>query len=45
MYTDAPTYEIDPDYRNDGNFTIFSNVVYLGSANLQNPKSEPEISR
>lgn len=40
---DVPTYEIDPEYRNDGNFTIFSNVVYLGSVNLQAPKSEAEI--
>ncbi|KAG5681968.1 hypothetical protein PVAND_011367 [Polypedilum vanderplanki] len=39
------TYEIDPDYKNDGNFTIFSNVNYLGSANLQLPKSESEILR
>lgn len=42
---DAPTYEIDPDYKNDGNFTIFSNVVYLGSATLKLPKSEQEILR
>lgn len=42
---DAATYEIDPDYKNDGNFTIFGNVLYLGSANIQVPKSEAEILR
>lgn len=41
---DVATYEIDPEYQNDGNFTIFSNVVYLGSAKMSsNPKSESEI--
>lgn len=42
---DAATFEIDQDYKNDGNFTIFSNVLYLGSANIQLPKSESEILR
>lgn len=37
------TYEIDQEYRNDGNFTIFSNVLYLGSANISVPKSEADI--
>ncbi|CRL02912.1 CLUMA_CG015881, isoform A [Clunio marinus] len=39
---DAATYEID---QNDGNFTIFSNVLYLGSSNIILPKSEDEILR
>lgn len=43
--TDAATYEIDQDYKNDGNFTIFSNVLYLGSANINVPRSEAEILR
>lgn len=42
---DAATYEIDQEYKNDGNFTIFSNVLYLGSANISVPKSEAEIQR
>lgn len=41
---DAATYEIE-DYKNDGNFTIFSNVLYLGSANINLPKNEEEILR
>jgi hypothetical protein len=45
LISDAATYEIDPDYKNDGNFTIFSNVLYLGSANMNLPKSEAEILR
>lgn len=45
IFPDAATYEIDQDYKNDGNFTIFSNVLYLGSANIQVPKSESEILR
>lgn len=40
ILSDAPTYEID---QNDGNFTIFSNVVYLGSANIIKPRSEVQI--
>lgn len=42
---DAATYEIDQEYKNDGNFTIFSNVLYLGSANINMPKNEEEILR
>lgn len=44
LLSDA-TYEIDQDYKNDGNFTIFSNVLYLGSANINVPRSEAEILR
>ena len=44
-FLDAATYEIDQEYKNDGNFTIFSNVLYLGSANINIPKSEAEILR
>lgn len=45
IYADAATYEIDQDYKNDGNFTIFGNVLYLGSANINLPNSEAEILR
>lgn len=45
LLSDAATYEIDQDYKNDGNFTIFSNVLYLGSANINVPRSEAEILR
>lgn len=42
---ESATYEIDQEYKNEGNFTIFSNVVYLGSANINLPKNEEEILR
>lgn len=45
LLLDAATYEIDQEYKNDGNFTIFGNILYLGSANIQLPKSESEILR
>lgn len=41
----AATYEIEQEFKNDGNFTIFSNVLYLGSANIYLPKNEAEILR
>lgn len=44
-FTDAATYEIEGGCKNEGNFTIFSNVIYLGTTNLNVPKSEAEILR
>lgn len=41
FFTDVANFELE----GGGNFTIFSNVVYLGSANLNVPKSEAEILR